>query len=401
MSSNRVLKFTDLIGNTEKIALLRRAAKGPGLSKFTILAGAHGTGKSTSAELLALYGSCESKVNDEPCLVCDACKSNLKELHTTGRSRNVYRKNMAELKAESDVNDFLSTVFTYLQGYTGTYFYIFEELDKLDPEHQAKMLDGIDRLADNVRVIATTNHLRKLYTQLVDRARVYEFDFLKKTELKLLLDRAAEKRGFRKKFDKQTENILIDYARGSARRLVDMVDFLYTQYPTLDELRAFAGLLDPAIFVEVLVSMEGDMMEFMTSMRNLVESASTYRLVYQLKSFMLSYLFALSSNDYSDIPEHYVKRISEVIPLKTFDKILARLEVVDGRHMTEEDFYLMFLRFRSWVQDKPIAESLAQSKAMAEGEKQRAHRAFTESQSLGNASKVKSKTVSSSFFDKH
>ena len=81
----RRYQFRDLIGNVGTTNLIRNSLKNKTFPNFVILSGLPGTGKSSSAEISALYLTCEQPGdNGEPCLQCPSCIANLKALQRSG-----------------------------------------------------------------------------------------------------------------------------------------------------------------------------------------------------------------------------------------------------------------------------------------------------------------------------
>jgi len=77
----RPATFEDLLGQEQIVSILKEAAKQEKLAHAYLLAGPRGTGKTTTARLIAKIANCEKRANDpafrekgEPCNECAACR---------------------------------------------------------------------------------------------------------------------------------------------------------------------------------------------------------------------------------------------------------------------------------------------------------------------------------------
>src|SRR5437867_2577841 len=72
--------FDDLLGQELVVRILKEAARQDKIAHAYILSGPRGTGKTTTARLIAKIANCETRANDkkfrtegEPCNKCGAC----------------------------------------------------------------------------------------------------------------------------------------------------------------------------------------------------------------------------------------------------------------------------------------------------------------------------------------
>jgi DNA polymerase III gamma/tau subunit len=354
-----IQKFSDLIGNKSYITLLQRSTVLDRVAPFTVLAGAFGTGKSSCAKLIALLGTCENPKGNEACLSCDSCRKNIQELDRGGITSNVVKKDMSRVSSLKDIESLVQEVFGYLNGMTGKVFYIFEELQELSLDHQAKLLSSMETLGPNVKVIATTTATNKLLPTLLDRALVYYFDPLGKADSSLLLQKLAKQLNL--KMDKTVESLLIKYSKGSARSLSKMITFIKDLSPDLEELRNFVGIIDPAYFINMFELMEGDTVGFMLSLHSLLEKGSPGKILSQFKGFLEEYFLGDKS---SELTKEQRTVLDRLLPSVVLDKILTRLDNRDS-NISEEDFILMFMRFRSFVLNVPMSSIIKDNEAKA------------------------------------
>ena len=71
----RPRKFSELYGQDHVVRALRNAVINGREGQAYLFSGPRGTGKTTTARILAKVLNCENPVEGEPCCVCDSCKA--------------------------------------------------------------------------------------------------------------------------------------------------------------------------------------------------------------------------------------------------------------------------------------------------------------------------------------
>ena len=115
-----------IVGNTNIINVLKRELLNDTLGNFSIFEGDPGTGKSTTAEIVGLYLTCEHPNGYNPCLHCSHWENNLKMLKVASRGINFVKYNMASKTVKTNLENILTEVFRNVADYDKTIF-IFEE----------------------------------------------------------------------------------------------------------------------------------------------------------------------------------------------------------------------------------------------------------------------------------
>ena len=156
-------QFKDVYGNLNTINLIKGIARNPQGSKFLLLTGPSGHGKSTLAHITSMYALCEQPTaENEPCLQCNSCLGILAE-----QPKNLVTINSSKVRNIEFVTEF-SEMVNSMMGDRNVV--ILEEFQGLPDNIQAAMLDAIDKSSRDVLIIATTYKAYEVLKALRNRA---------------------------------------------------------------------------------------------------------------------------------------------------------------------------------------------------------------------------------------
>ena len=278
----RVYQFKDLFGNFGTLSLLKSSVITNSVPNFILMSGSSGTGKSSSAEILSLALTCENRVDEEPCLTCETCKSNLLALQGKGISSRVKKINLGQKNEKSDVNDLISEIFR-LERTNGNAVFILEEVHSLDAGKQTALLEEIDKLDPNVYVILCTTKRKGLLDELANRAINFKFTNLKTSESRLLLDKISADIGA--SFTETEKDLILKKGRGTPRVIVSLAMFLKSNKCSYDMLLDFLGEINPKLF-NMLLRSTSDLKSYYSNINDLLDDYQLDELLYYLKYYV-------------------------------------------------------------------------------------------------------------------
>ena len=223
----RLYKFNEVVGNTATVTVIQQSLRNGSFPHIALFSGVSGTGKSTCAEICGLYLTCLSPVDDEPCGKCPQCLANQKALQTTGRSTNLIKINAGKLDTKGDIRDLIKEIFV-LTVSDKNCVYVIEEAHSLTHAQQTALLEEIDKVASNVYIIFCTTKVTSLLDELRNRAISFNFNRLKASEMRLVLENVCRKRGLALT-DSVVKDTIVNHARGVPRSLVEILDFILLQ----------------------------------------------------------------------------------------------------------------------------------------------------------------------------
>lgn len=354
--TKNLISFKNVIGNNRIKGLLTRQLENQTFTQFNIFEGTFGTGKSTTAKLVAMRLTCENPNGADPCCECESCKNNLKAFKTTGSSPNVKIVNFGTFLNKEDVTNLIKDVFVLKSG-SEPQVYIFEEVHVLKDLKgaQTAFLEEIDRMPSNVFIIMCTTKLYDVIPELVSRALRYRFSKLTYNESRILVGSIAGD-----KLPVKTTNLIIRHSRGVPRNLINNTRFVLDNNITAEEYKDFVQDVDEEELCALLLTMQDtDLKSFANLSKKLAESLEATVIQNRMNELMLNALFHLKGVD-TDLSDYSQSVVKEVLTEATIDKCLKALEKLSNRSTTSE-VELALYKMRMAVQNKQTKDVYADS----------------------------------------
>lgn len=354
--TKNLISFKNVIGNNRIKGLLTRQLENQTFTQFNIFEGTFGTGKSTTAKLVAMRLTCENPNGADPCCECESCKNNLKAFKTTGSSPNVKIVNFGTFLNKEDVTNLIKDVFVLKSG-SEPQVYIFEEVHVLKDLKgaQTAFLEEIDRMPSNVFIIMCTTKLYDVIPELVSRALRYRFSKLTYDESRILVGSIAGD-----KLPVKTTNLIIRHSRGVPRNLINNTRFVLDNNITAEEYKDFVQDVDEEELCALLLTMQDtDLKSFANMSKKLAESLEATVIQNRMNELMLNALFHLKGVD-TDLSDYSQSVVKEVLTEATIDKCLKALEKLSNRSTTSE-VELALYKMRMAVQNKQTKDVYADS----------------------------------------
>lgn len=354
--TKNLISFKNVIGNNRVKGLLTRQLENQTFTQFNIFEGTFGTGKSTTAKLVAMRLTCENPNGADPCCECESCKNNLKAFKTTGSSPNVKIVNFGTFLNKEDVTNLIKDVFVLKSG-SEPQVYIFEEVHVLKDLKgaQTAFLEEIDRMPSNVFIIMCTTKLYDVIPELVSRALRYRFSKLTYDESRILVGSIAGD-----KLPVKTTNLIIRHSRGVPRNLINNTRFVLDNNITAEEYKDFVQDVDEEELCALLLTMQDtDLKSFANLSKKLAESLEATVIQNRMNELMLNALFHLKGVD-TDLSDYSQSVVKEVLTEATIDKCLKALEKLSNRSTTSE-VELALYKMRMAVQNKQTKDVYADS----------------------------------------
>jgi len=239
----RSQNFDELVGQDHITKILKNAVKKDQLSHAYLLVGSRGTGKTSTARILAKAVNCKSSLKDgNPCNRCEICESisngNFLDLIEIDAASNRGIDQIRELKERIE--------FSPSEGRFKVY--IIDEVHMLTNEAFNALLKTLEEPPAHIIFILATTDVHKLPATILSRCQRYDFRLGSDDEIRKTLKEIIKKEKL--KVEDGVMDILVRNSKGSYRDALSLLDVVVngqlkegnSNIVTEDETRQILGL---------------------------------------------------------------------------------------------------------------------------------------------------------------
>lgn len=206
-----------------------------------LLTGAKGTGKTSTARIVAKAINCENNLfagksnSIEPCNTCDNCKS-----ITSGSSVDVIEMDAASNRKIDEIRDLIDKIH-FLPIANRYKVYIIDEIHMLTKEAFNALLKTLEEPPASTIFIIATTEAEKLPKTIISRCIQFTFPKAKKDDVVHMLNRIANKEAIT--VEKSVLEFIAEHSDNSFRDAAKIFEQAVMQKAlTIDQIREFVGL---------------------------------------------------------------------------------------------------------------------------------------------------------------
>ena len=245
--------FAEVIGQDHIVTALSRAIEKERVGQAYLLVGPRGTGKTSTARILAKTLNCEKGLSITPCLDCPACH----EIEG-GHDSDVVEIDGASNNGVDDVRALRERVH-YRPLRDRHKIYIIDEVQRLSGPAFDALLKTLEEPPDHALFLFATTDPHKIPDTIVSRCQVFEFRRLREVDIQTKLASICE-------WEKQEvpAEVIAAISRGcrgglrDAESMLDQVLAVADGTPTLDDLEMIAGLARPERWLALFEGVAAD-----------------------------------------------------------------------------------------------------------------------------------------------
>ena len=208
-------RFDELRGQDHVVRALRSAVRDDRVSHAYLFSGPRGTGKTSSARILAKALNCETPVDGEPCGVCTSCRE-----IAQGSSLNVHELDAASNNGVDAMRDLVAHAGLGTPGRWKVY--IVDEVHMLSTAAANALLKTLEEPPSHVVFVLATTDPQKVPPTIRSRTQHLEFRLLGAETLHDLLESVNEEA--RLHLDEEALEAAVRRGRGSARDALSALD---------------------------------------------------------------------------------------------------------------------------------------------------------------------------------
>jgi DNA polymerase-3 subunit gamma/tau len=224
----RSQNFSELIGQDNIVKVLRQSILENRIAHAYLFSGPRGTGKTSTARILAKALNCNNQVNGEPCNECSRCLS-----IGLGKYMDLIEIDGASNRGIEEIRDLKEKVgFLPVEGKYK--IYIIDEVHMLTGEAFNALLKTLEEPPQNVIFIFATTEIQKVPVTILSRTQRFDFKLATEDDLSKKLNFILEKEGI------ETEDgaleIIVRGGMGSFRDSETILDKVISSLPKSEKL---------------------------------------------------------------------------------------------------------------------------------------------------------------------
>ena len=208
--------FDDVVGQSAVTQTLKIQLASGKLSHAYLFTGSRGTGKTSSAKILAKAVNCESPQDGNPCNCCDSCRA-----IDSGSCMDVLEIDAASNNGVDNVRD-LRDDAVYTPSQVKMRVYIIDEVHMLSISAFNALLKIIEEPPEHLLFILATTELHKVPATILSRCQRFSFKRINQEEIAARLQYVAYQENI--DMDDSAARVLARLADGGMRDGLSLLD---------------------------------------------------------------------------------------------------------------------------------------------------------------------------------
>ncbi len=251
--------FVDLVGQDPMVRVLKNAFKADRIAQAFILTGIRGTGKTTTARIIAKGMNCigpdgTGGATTDPCGICEHCVA-----IAEGRHVDVLEMDAASHTGVDDIREIIDSVH-YRAASARYKIHIIDEVHMLSRHAFNALLKTLEEPPEHVKFIFATTEIRKVPVTVLSRCQRFDLRRIEPEVMIALMRRIAD--GEDGRITDEALALITRAAEGSARDATSLLDQALSHgagETTADQVRAMLGLADRGRVLDLFdLVMKGD-----------------------------------------------------------------------------------------------------------------------------------------------
>jgi len=208
--------FEEMVGQEHIVRTLRNALRTGHMHHAYLLAGPRGTGKTTTARLIAKAVNCLSPIEERPCDHCELCQA-----ITDGRLMDLVEIDAASNTGVDNIRDLLEKV-GFRPAQARYKVYVVDEVHMLSTAAFNALLKTLEEPPEYVIFVLATTEVHKIPETILSRCQRFEFRRIPLTLIVQHLQNIAKAEGI----DTEAEalDLIARAATGSMRDAISLFD---------------------------------------------------------------------------------------------------------------------------------------------------------------------------------
>lgn len=315
--------FSDLVGQEEIVQTLKNALGNGNPAHAYLFTGPRGTGKTSTARLLAKTINCLHPKNGEPCNECQQCRE-----ITAGNSFNVIEIDAASNRGIDSIRELRDKVM--MPPITGKYkVYILDEAHMLTTEAFNALLKTLEEPPRHAIFVMATTDVHKMLPTVLSRCQRFDFRRITTRSIVGHLNFVATQEQV--KLEGGAAELIARAAAGGMRDALSLLDQAIAycgQEISLVQVQAMLGVADPrAIQKFVLHVAQLESASGLHLIHELADAGADLRQINgQIAEYWRALMLAKAGADVATILDRTADEVQEIlqmVPLFTLEELVV------------------------------------------------------------------------------
>jgi len=371
--------FNEVAGQEHVVQTLRNAIKSSRIAHAYLFCGPRGSGKTSTARILAKAVNCREPIDGEPCNSCDSCLAINK-----GSALDIIEIDEASNRGIDDMNDLKERV-NYSPNILRYKVYIIDEVHMITREGANAFLKTLEEPPPHVIFILATTDPHKIISTITSRCQRFDFHRLSSIAVITRLAHICAKEGI--EIDSEALKLVAKVTTGSLRDATNLLEQLITYYGnsiSLPQAQAMLGIsgdlrirelarciiaMDVSAGLKVINAVAGEGLDLKQFNRELVDYLRQLLLAKSGSADMID----ATSDDFAEMQKvaggttldyllNAIKLFSSVdLRMDTYSPLpleLALVESVVSQHARDKSAAADQPSGREWPSSRPAAPTL-------------------------------------------
>ena len=326
----RPLKFSDMVGQEHITKTLRNQVMSGRVGHAYLFNGGRGTGKTTSAKILARVVNCLNPIEGEPCNECEICKEIL-----DGSLTDIVEMDAASNNGVDDIRSIREEV-NFLPTKAKYRVYIIDEVHMLSTGAFNALLKTLEEPPLHVKFILATTEPQKLPTTILSRCQRFDFKKIPENDIIKRLKIICESSDI--EVDEDALKIMAVLSEGHMRDAISILERCSqenTEKITSDEVKELVGL-PSLVHINKLARgvLEYDTIEALAAVDDVIEDGKDlYNFLWEVIKYFKDILVYKTTNNlklYSENEIIEIKRLADITEEERLLDIVYQLSELEA-----------------------------------------------------------------------
>jgi DNA polymerase III subunit gamma/tau len=327
--------LSELVGQPHVTQTLLNALKNGNISHAYLFCGPRGTGKTSTARILAKAVNCLNNGKGEPCNTCEMCRA-----ITEDRAMDVIEIDAASNRGIDDIRDLREKV-NYAPTQARRKVYIIDEFHMLSKDASNALLKTLEEPPVHVIFVLATTESNKVLPTILSRCQHFDFHRLSLVDVVAKLSQvcSAEKINI----EQQSLKLIARSSTGSLRDAYNLLEQLTTHYGSdikFQQLQSLLGITGDYRAKEIVKQIVNN--DLSAGMSTLIAVNNDGLDLRQFNRELVNYLRELllvktGASASVDIPVEDINDLKDLAEKSALSKILSSIKIFGQIEMGNND----------------------------------------------------------------